>query len=170
MLNPIFWKKVQGQKHPGRWLIAERQITCVKMFFKTNIGHKHPCIRLFIIEQDTIGKPKKTKIGIQHRNCTLPKKLSYRLWWGNLLLTLEIWLSASNQCVLNKMQNVMACSVFPYPKYSQQVLQQFAYYSELSDKNAIYVKPHHKHYCAYHIQWCYIQCWQHMNLLISYFA
>ena len=26
MLNPTFWKKVQGQKHHGRWEIAERQI------------------------------------------------------------------------------------------------------------------------------------------------
>ena len=63
MLNPIFWKKVQGQKHPGRWEIAERQIPSVKMLFKINTkGHKHP--RLFIIEQDTIGKPKKTISGI----------------------------------------------------------------------------------------------------------
>ena len=31
------------------------------MLFKTNTkGHKHPSIKLFI-EQDTIGKPKKTK-------------------------------------------------------------------------------------------------------------
>ena len=73
MLNPIFLKKVQGQKHPGRWEIAERQIPSVKMLFKTNIkGHKHPSIRLFIIEQDTIGKTKKTKSGIQPRNRTLP--------------------------------------------------------------------------------------------------
>ena len=36
------------------------------MLFKTIIkGHKHPSIRLFIIEQDTIGKPKKTKSGIE---------------------------------------------------------------------------------------------------------
>ena len=35
LLNPIFWKKAQGQKHPGRWEIAERQIPSVKMLFKT---------------------------------------------------------------------------------------------------------------------------------------
>ena len=34
MMNPIFWKKVEGQKHPGRWEIAERQIPSVKMLFK----------------------------------------------------------------------------------------------------------------------------------------
>ena len=59
MLNPIFWKKVQGQRHPGRWDIAERKIPSVKMLFKTNTnGHKHPSISLLIIEQDTIGKTK----------------------------------------------------------------------------------------------------------------
>ena len=36
-LNPIFWRKVQGQKHPGIWEIAERQISSVKMLFNTNI-------------------------------------------------------------------------------------------------------------------------------------
>ena len=83
MLNPIFWKKVQRQQHPGRWEIAERQIPSVKMLFETNTkGHKDPSIRLFIIEQDTIGKPKKTDTGIQHRNRAFPKKQSYRLWSG----------------------------------------------------------------------------------------
>ena len=44
------------------------------MLFKTNTkGHKHPSIRLFIIEQDTIGKPKKTKSGIQPRNRALSR-------------------------------------------------------------------------------------------------
>ena len=59
MLNPIFWKKVQGQKHPGRWEIAEPKIPSVKMLFKTNAnGHNHPTIRYIIIEQDTIGETK----------------------------------------------------------------------------------------------------------------
>ena len=31
MLNPIFWKKVQGQKHPGRWKITERKMPSVKI-------------------------------------------------------------------------------------------------------------------------------------------
>ena len=44
------------------------------MLFKTNTkGHKHPSIRFFIKEQDTIGKPKKTKSGIQPRNRALPR-------------------------------------------------------------------------------------------------
>ena len=36
MLNPIFWKKAQEQQHPGRWEIAEHQITSIKMLFKAN--------------------------------------------------------------------------------------------------------------------------------------
>ena len=78
MFNPIFWKRVQGQEHPGRWEITERQIPSVKMLFKRNIkGHKHTSIRLFIIEQDTFSKPKKAESGIKHRNRALPKKQSY---------------------------------------------------------------------------------------------
>ena len=47
MLNPIFWKKVQGQKHPGRWGIVEHQIPSIKGSFKTNTkSHKHPGIKL----------------------------------------------------------------------------------------------------------------------------
>ena len=42
VLNPIFWKKVQGQKHPGRWGIVEHQIPSIKVLFKTNTkSHKH---------------------------------------------------------------------------------------------------------------------------------
>ena len=59
MLYPIFWKKVQGYKHPLRWKIAVRKIPSVKMLFKTNTnGHKHPDNTLFIIKQDTIGEIK----------------------------------------------------------------------------------------------------------------
>ena len=47
MLNSIFSKKVQGQKHPGRWGIVEHQIPSIKVLFKTNTkGHKHPSNRL----------------------------------------------------------------------------------------------------------------------------
>ena len=98
MLSPIFWKKVQRQKHPGRWEIAERQKPSIKMLFKTNIkGHKHPSIRLFIIEQDTISKPKKTKSGIEieARNPPPPQKkkspiecdgVQLHQYWTTLLL------------------------------------------------------------------------------------
>ena len=47
MFNPIFPKKVQGQKHPGKCGIVEHQIPSIKVLFKTNTnGHKHPSIRL----------------------------------------------------------------------------------------------------------------------------
>ena len=47
MLNPILWKKVQGQKHPGRWGTVEHQIPSIKVLFKTNTkSHKHPGIKL----------------------------------------------------------------------------------------------------------------------------
>ena len=62
MLNPIFWKKVQGQKYPGRWGIVEHQVPSIKVLFKTNAkSHKHPGIKLLFIirEQDTIGKARK---------------------------------------------------------------------------------------------------------------
>ena len=65
MLNSIFWKKIQGQKHPGRWGIVEHQIPSIKVLFKTNAkSHKHPGIKLLFIirEQETIGKPKKTEL------------------------------------------------------------------------------------------------------------
>ena len=43
--------------------MAEHQIPNIKVLFKTNTkSHKHPSSRLFIREQDTIGKPKKTKV------------------------------------------------------------------------------------------------------------
>ena len=43
MLNLIFWKKVLGQKDPGRWGIVKHQIPSFKVLFKTNAKtHKHP--------------------------------------------------------------------------------------------------------------------------------
>ena len=82
MLNPIIWKNVQGQKHPGKWEIAERQMPSVKMLFKTNTkGYKHPCIRLFVI-QDTIGETKENNKWHSTEEPRTPKKQSFRLWWG----------------------------------------------------------------------------------------
>ena len=54
MLKPIFWQKVQGQKHPGRWGIVEHQIPSIKVLFKTNAkSHKHPGIKLLSSEGKT---------------------------------------------------------------------------------------------------------------------
>ena len=90
MLNPIFWKKVGGQKYPRRWEIAEHQTPSIKVLFKTNTkSHEHLSIGLLIREQDTIGKPKKTKSGIQPRNHVLLKVQSHRMWWGAASLILN---------------------------------------------------------------------------------
>ena len=54
MLNPIFWEKVQGQKHPGRWVIVEHQIPSTKVLSKTNAkSHKHPSIKPLPSESKT---------------------------------------------------------------------------------------------------------------------
>ena len=83
MLNPIFLKKVQGQKHPGKWEIAECKIPNVKMSFKTNTdGHKHPSISIFITEQDTIGETNENNKWHSTQEPRTPPKHSYRLWWG----------------------------------------------------------------------------------------
>ena len=78
----IFRKKAQGQKHTGRWEIAEHKIPIVKMLFKTNTnGHKHPSISLIIIEQDKFGETKENKWHSTQEART-PQNQSYRLWWG----------------------------------------------------------------------------------------
>ena len=54
MLNPTFWKKVQGQKHTGRCGIVEHQIPSIKVLFRTNAkSHKHPGIKLLSSESKT---------------------------------------------------------------------------------------------------------------------
>ena len=52
--NPIFWKKVQWQKQPGRRGIVEHQIPSIKVLFKTNAkSYKHPGIKLLSSESKT---------------------------------------------------------------------------------------------------------------------
>ena len=54
MLNPIFWKKVQGQKYPGGWVIIEHRIPSINALLKTNAkSHKHPGIKLLSSESKT---------------------------------------------------------------------------------------------------------------------
>ena len=63
VLNPIFSKKVQGQKHPGRWGIVEHQIPSIKMLFKTNTkGHKHPSIRFLSKSKTQLVNQRKQKV------------------------------------------------------------------------------------------------------------
>ena len=83
MLNPIFWKKVQGQKHPGRWGIVEYQILSIKMLFKTNTkSHKHPGIRLLSSESKTqLVNQRKQKVAFNPGTAHSPEIQSYRMWW-----------------------------------------------------------------------------------------
>ena len=83
MLNLIFWKKVQGQKHPGRWGIVEHQIPSIKVLFKTNTkGHKHPSIRLLSKSKTQLVNQRKQKVAFSPGTAHFPEIQSYRTWWG----------------------------------------------------------------------------------------
>ena len=83
MLNPIFSKKVQGQKHPGRWGIVEQQIPGIKVLFKTNTkGHKHPSIRLLSKSKTQLVNQRKQKVAFSPGTAHSPEIQSYRTWWG----------------------------------------------------------------------------------------
>ena len=83
MLNPIFSKKVQGQKHPGRWGIVEHQIPSIKVLFKTNTkGHKHPSIRLLSKCKTQLVNQRKQKVAFSPGTAHSPEIQSYRTWWG----------------------------------------------------------------------------------------
>ena len=62
MLNPIFSKKVQGQKHPGRWGIVEHQIPSIKMFKTNTKSHKHPSIRFLSKSKTQLVNRRKQKV------------------------------------------------------------------------------------------------------------
>ena len=82
MLNPIFWKKVQGQKHPGRWGIVEHQIPSIKGLFKTNSkSHKHPGMKLLSSESKTqLVNQRKQKVAFNPGTAHSPEIQSYRMW------------------------------------------------------------------------------------------
>ena len=76
MLNPIFSKKVQGQKHPGRWGIVEHQTPSIKMLFKTNSkSHKHPSIRFLSKSKTQLVNQRKQKVAFSSGTAHSP-------WWG----------------------------------------------------------------------------------------
>ena len=77
MLNPIFSKKLQGQKHPGRLGIVEHQISSIKMYETNTKSHKHPSIK-FLSKSKTQLVNQWKQSGIQPRSRALP----YRTWWG----------------------------------------------------------------------------------------
>ena len=86
MLNPIFSKKVQGQKHPWRWRIVEHQIPSIKVLFKTNTkDHKHPSIRLLSKSKTQLVNQRKQKVAFSPGAAHSPEIQSYRTWWGAAL-------------------------------------------------------------------------------------
>ena len=96
VLNPIFSKKVQGQKHPGRWGIVEHQIPSIKMFKTNTKSHKHPSIRFLSKSKTQLVNQRKQKVafspgtahshierdGVQLRQywMTLPLYIWYFIW------------------------------------------------------------------------------------------
>ena len=84
MLNPMFWKKIQGQTHPGRWGIVEHQIPSIKVLFKTNTkSHKHPGIKLLSSESKTqLVNQRKQKVAFNPGTAHSAEIQSYRMWWG----------------------------------------------------------------------------------------
>ena len=84
MLNPIFWKKVQEQKHHGRWGIAEHQIPSIQVLFKGNTkSHKHPGIKLLSSESKTqLVNQRKQKVAFNLGTAHSPELQSHRMRWG----------------------------------------------------------------------------------------
>ena len=90
MLNPIFSKKVQGQKHRGRWGIVEHQIPSIKMLFKTNTkSHKHPSIRFLSKSKTQLVNQRKQKVAFSPGTAHSPIErdgVQLRQYWMTLPL------------------------------------------------------------------------------------
>ena len=84
MLNPIIWRKVQGQKHPGTWGIVDDQIPRIKVLFKTNAkSHKHPGFKLSSSESKTQLETK----NFTKDRCSIPMDMT--AWLGPLKFSLR---------------------------------------------------------------------------------
>ena len=83
MLNTIFSKKVQRQKHPGRWGIVEHQIPSIKVLFKTNTkGHKHPSNILLSKSKTQLVNQRKQKVAFSPGTAHSSEIQSYWTLWG----------------------------------------------------------------------------------------
>ena len=93
MLNPIFSKKVQGQKHPGRWGIVEHQIPSIKMLFETNTkSHKHPSIRFLSKSKTQLVNQRKQKVAFSPGTAHSPIErdgVQFRQYWMILPLYIQ---------------------------------------------------------------------------------
>ena len=83
-LNPIFWKKVKGQKHSVRWGIVEHQISSIKVLFKINAKrHRHPGIKLLSSKSKTqLVNQGKQKVSFNPGSVHSPEIQSYRMGCG----------------------------------------------------------------------------------------
>ena len=111
VLSPIFSKKVQGQKHPGRWGIVEHQIPSIKMLFKTDTkSHKHPSIRFLSKSKTQLVNQRKQKVAFSPGTTHSPIErdgVQLRQYWMTLPLyirpkaelILEIWQYIGRSCV-----------------------------------------------------------------------
>ena len=80
MLNPILWKKVQRQKHPGGWGIVEHQLHGIKVFKITVKSHKHPGIKLLSSESKTqMVNQRKQKVAFNSGTAHYPEILVIRI-------------------------------------------------------------------------------------------
>ena len=84
MLNPIFWKKIQGQQHPVRWGIVKHQIPGIKVLFKTNSkSHENSGIKLLSSECKTqLVNQSKQKVAFNPGIAHSPELQSCRMWLG----------------------------------------------------------------------------------------
>ena len=97
VLNPIFSKKVQGQKHPGRWGIAEHQIPSIKMLFKTNTkSHKHPSIRYLSKSKTQLVNRRKQKWHSIY--ISFPLMTSHNVLWHQMFYCNIRWCVNSYEC------------------------------------------------------------------------
>ena len=89
VLNPIFSKKVQGQKHPGRWGIVEHQVPSIKMFKTNTKSHKHPSIRFLSKSKTQLVNQRKQKVAFSPGTAHSPIErdgVQLRQYWMTLPL------------------------------------------------------------------------------------
>ena len=137
VLNPIFSKKVRGQKHLGKCGIVEHQIPSIKVLFKTNTkGHKHPSIRLFSKSKTQLVNQRKQKVAFSPGTAHSPEIQSCKTWWGEWI----IWLLQS-----------LSPEVSTKPKYTYRC--DICTYGELIE-NKLYFLYHNPNACV--LTWSYL--------------
>ena len=81
MLKPIFWKEVQGQKHSGRWEIAEHPLPSIKVCF-IQITKITSILVLDYLSESKTQLVNQRKVAFNPRTAHSPEIQSYRMWWG----------------------------------------------------------------------------------------